>query len=167
MLMRHLQPEVADGICYGVTDLDLATGHEAALEAVLECLPPLAGLATSPLSRCRLLAEVIGRRHGLDAMVDPRLAEMNFGTWEGRAWSEIARAELDEWAADFLHARPHGGESVAELQARTHAALADYRARPGDHLLVTHAGVIKAALATGPRAEDWPPALAFGKFVTI
>jgi alpha-ribazole phosphatase len=167
MLMRHLRPEVAEGICYGVTDLDLAPGHEAALEALLPRLPPLAGLATSPLRRCRHLAEVIGARHGLTATLDPRLAEMDFGAWEGRPWSEIPRAELDQWAADFLLARPHGGESVARLQARTQAALAEYRARPGHTLLVTHAGVIKAALATGPRAEDWPPALAFGEIVTI
>jgi alpha-ribazole phosphatase len=92
---------------------------------------------------------------------------MDFGTWEGRAWDNIPRAGLDEWAADFLHARPHGGESVAQLRARIQAALADFRARPGHHLLVTHAGVIKAALANGPRAADWPPALAFGEFVTI
>lgn len=167
MLMRHLRPAVAEGVCYGVTDLDLAPGHEAALEAVLGRLPPLAGLATSPLRRCWRLAEVIAARHGLTATPDPRLAEMDFGAWEGQPWSQIPRVELDEWAADFLHARPHGGESVAQLQARTQAALAEYRARPGDHLLVTHGGVIKAALATGPRAEDWPPALAFGEIVTI
>jgi alpha-ribazole phosphatase len=167
ILMRHLKPAVAEGICYGTTDLDLAPGHEAALAAVLARLPALKGLATSPLRRCRLLAEVIGARQGLTATPDTRLAEMDFGAWEGRPWSDIPRAELDEWAADFLHARPHGGESVAQLQARTQAALADYRALPGDHLLVTHAGVIKAALATGPRAEDWPPALAFGEIVTI
>jgi alpha-ribazole phosphatase len=167
MLMRHLRPEVAEGVCYGVTDLGLAAGHEAALEAVLARLPRLAGLATSPLRRCRLLAEAIGRRHGLTATRDPRLVEMDFGAWEGQPWSDIPRADLDAWAADFLHARPHGGESVAQLQARTLAALTDYRARPGTHLLVTHAGVIKAALATGPRAEDWPPTLAFGEIVTI
>jgi len=166
-LLRHLRPEVAEGICYGATDLDLAPGHEAALEALLARLPPLAGLVTSPLRRCRLLAEAIGQRLGLAATLDARLTEMDFGAWEGLPWSGIPRAELDAWAADFLHARPHGGESVAQLQARTLAALGDCRARPGHHLLVTHAGVIKAALATGPRAEDWPPFLAFGEFVTI
>lgn len=166
-LLRHLRPEVAEGVCYGVTDLDLAEGHAAALEAVLAELPPLDGIATSPLRRCRLLAEAIATRRGLPARPDARLIEMDFGAWEGRPWNDIPRGELDEWAADFLHARPHGGESVAQLQARTQAALAEYRALPGHHLLVTHAGVIKAALATGPRAGDWPASLAFGEFVTI
>jgi alpha-ribazole phosphatase len=134
---------------------------------VLARLPLFDAIITSPLRRCRLLAEAIGAARGLTVETDPRLAEMDFGDWEGQPWSDIPRAGLDEWAADFLHARPHGGESVAQLQARVLAALAGYRARPGHHLLVTHAGVIKAALASGPRAEDWPPALAFGEFVTI
>ncbi|WPB85607.1 histidine phosphatase family protein [Sediminicoccus rosea] len=166
-LLRHLRPVVAPGICYGVTDLDLAEAPAAALDALLARLPPASAIATSPLRRCRLLAEAIGEARGLPVLADPRLMEMDFGAWEGVAWNDIPRAELDEWAADFLHARPHGGESVAQLQARTRAALVDHRARAGHALLVTHAGVIKAALATGPRAEDWPPALAFGEFVTI
>lgn len=165
--MRHLRPAVAEGVCYGVTDLDLAEGQEAALAAVLEGLPAITAIATSPLRRCRILAEAIAARRGLTARLDPRLMEMDFGAWEGLAWNDIPRAELDQWAADFLHARPHGGESVAQLQDRTRAALAEYRAAPGASLLVTHAGVIKAALATGPRAEDWPASLAFGEFVTI
>jgi alpha-ribazole phosphatase len=167
ILMRHLRPAVAEGVCYGVTDLDLAEGQEAALAAVLEGLPAITAIATSPLRRCRILAEAIAARRGLAARPDPRLMEMDFGAWEGLAWNDIPRAELDAWAADFLHARPHGGESVAQLQARTQAALAEYRAAPGAPLLVTHAGVIKAVLASGPRAEDWPAALAFGEFVTI
>jgi alpha-ribazole phosphatase len=166
-LLRHLRPAVAEGVCYGITDLDPAPGQEAALDALVARLPPVSAIATSPLRRCRRLAEAIGRARGLGVTTDARLSEMDFGAWEGRPWNDVPRAELDAWAADFLHARPHGGESVAQLQARVLAALEGIRARPGHHLLVTHGGVIKAALATGPRAEDWPAALAFGEFVTI
>ena len=166
-LLRHLRPAVAEGVCYGVTDLDPAEGQEAALDALLARLPPVTAIITSPLRRCHLLAHAIGAACGLLVATDSRLVEMDFGAWEGVAWDDVPRAGLDAWAADFLHARPHGGESVAQLQARVLAALAEHRARPGHPLLVTHGGVIKAALATGPRAEDWPPALAFGEFVTI
>lgn len=166
-LLRHLRPAVAEGVCYGATDLDAAPGQEAALAALLATLPPVTSITTSPLRRCRLLAGAIGAARNISVAMDARLAEMDFGAWEGLAWSDVPRAGLDAWAADFLHARPHGGESVAQLQARVRAALADFHARPGHHLLVTHGGVIKAALATGPRAEDWPPTLAFGEFVTI
>ncbi|UPY37008.1 histidine phosphatase family protein [Sediminicoccus sp. KRV36] len=167
MLMRHFRPAIGPGICYGATDLDLAEGHEAALAALMARLPALDGVISSPLRRCRLLAEAIAAQRGRAVQLDPRLREMDFGAWEGLPWDDIPRAELDAWAADFLQARPHGGESVAQLRARSHAALAEHRARPGRHLLVTHAGVIKAALATGDRAEDWPASLAFGEFVTI
>ena len=163
-LMRHLRPAVAEGICYGITDLDLAQGHDT---ASLTKLPAITTIASSPLRRCRILAQSIAARRGLTVRVDARLIEMDFGAWEGLPWNNIPRAELDAWAADFWDARPHGGESVAQLHTRTQAALGKYRATPGHHLLVTHAGVIKAALATGPRAEDWPAALAFGEFVTI
>jgi alpha-ribazole phosphatase len=166
-LLRHVRPEVTEGLCYGITDLALAPGHQAALEALLPRLPPVTAIATSPLRRCRETAEALAARLRLQVEMDPRLIEMDFGAWEGRPWDDIPRAELDQWAADFLHARPHGGESVAQLQARVRAALADFRTRPGHPLLVTHGGVIKAALATGPRAEDWPATLAFGEFVTI
>lgn len=164
MLMRHLRPAVAEGVCYGVTDLDPAEAPSAAL---LDSLPVPDRVITSPLSRCRVLALAIAARCGCPIEIDARLGEMDFGTWEGRPWAEIPRDELDAWAADFLHARPHGGESVAQLRARIQSALSEHRTRPGLHLLVTHAGVIKAALATGDRAEDWPDALAFGAIVTI
>lgn len=159
--MRHLRPDVAEGICYGSTDCGLVPGQAH------QPLPALDGVITSPLRRCRVTADAIAAARGLVAQPDARLTEMDFGAWEGRPWDDIPRDELDAWAADFLHARPHGGESVAMLQARTRTALAEHAARPGTHLLVTHAGVIKAALATGPRAEDWPAALAFGAFITI
>ena len=35
--------------------------------------------------------------------VDSRLAEMHFGQWEGVAWNDIPRHELDAWAANFAH----------------------------------------------------------------
>ena len=157
ILLRHLRPHVAPGICYGRTDL-------GAPIAPLPALPPFDSVATSPLRRCRLLAEALHPA----PLVDPRLAEMDFGAWEGLAWDAVPRAGLDAWAADFLHARPHGGESVAMLRARIRDAMAEHRAAAGagTRLLVTHAGVIKAALATGDDAAGWPSALPFGHHVT-
>ena len=162
ILLRHTRPAVAEGICYGRTDLDLAPcfdGHAARLAA---SLPPVAAVVTSPLTRCRRLAEVIAAARGLHPVPDPRLIEMDFGLWEGRPWDALPRAELDAWAADLLHARPHGGETVAELAARTRAALADLAARPGPVLAVTHAGVIKAARAARDGPAAWHGTLDFG-----
>lgn len=70
--------------------------------------------------------------------------EMDFGRWEGVPWDRIPRAELDAWAADFDHARPHGGESVAIFAARVEAALSALRDGTPT-LIVTHGGVMKVA----------------------
>ena len=70
---------------------------------------------------------------------------MDFGAWEGQDWNDIPRMELDAWAADFLHARPHGGESVHAFAARVHEFLAELRKDGVSRLVVTHAGVIKAS----------------------
>ena len=72
---------------------------------------------------------------------------MDFGRWERVPWNDIDRTELDAWAADFFHARPHGGESVAMVSERVGSALADYRRSGVSHAVVTHAGIIKAARA--------------------
>ena len=65
------------------------------------------------------------------------------------AWSDVPREELDAWADNFECARPHGGESIAELRTRVMSLLtdlADTRGPAGTPLLVTHAGIIRAAL---------------------
>ena len=126
-LVRHTRPLVSDGVCYGMTDLDLAATFEEEAARVVETLPPAQRLVTSPLYRCRRLAERIGAAQGLTPAIDERLREMDFGAWEGIAWDDIPRAELDAWAADFLHARPHGGENVYMLRERAWAAIEDYR----------------------------------------
>ena len=167
ILLRHTTPAIEPGICYGQTDLDVAATFEAEATLVRESLPPFTRIITSPLVRCSKLAHFIGQHASLTVLSDPRLIEMDFGNWEGQAWSTIPRSELDAWATDFLNARPHGGESVAKLRSRTRAALTDWRNSREPTLIVTHAGVIKAALATGDTADDFNVKVDFGGFVTM
>jgi alpha-ribazole phosphatase len=143
-LIRHPRPLVADGICYGRTDLALAASPIADAERLRPLLPAEASLHTSPLRRCLELARAIGPEPRLDA----RLQEMYFGTWEGRAWDDIHREDpqaLDRWAEDTANAAPHGGETVASLQARALAWVAE-QAEAGVEtaVVVTHSGVLKA-----------------------
>jgi alpha-ribazole phosphatase len=167
ILLRHTRPAVAEGTCYGRTDLGLTTGFAEDLAAVLDGLPEVGAVATSPLARCRRLAEAIAAARGLELTVEPRLVEFDFGAWEGRRWAEIARAELDAWAADFQHARPHGGETVAELAARVAAALAAApRGRP-PLLWVTHAGVARAAAALTGHGAGWDTRLGFARWLDL
>lgn len=165
-LVRHTRVLAGDGLCYGRADVPLAAGFAADAAAVAAGLTRPDRLVTSPQDRCRRLAEDLGRRFGLAAAVDPDLHEMDFGRWEGRPWASIPRPEVDAWAADFLGARPHGGESVAMLLDRVTAAL--HRWAEGAVLAVTHKGVIRAALvATGAGPDAWRREVGFGEAVAL
>lgn len=163
ILLRHTRPEAPQGLCYGITDLGLAPCFVPTATTIAGALPPVRRILSSPLQRCLRLAEHVARARNLRVDIDPRLAEMDFGHWEGQRWDDIPRAELDAWAADLLHARPHGGESVAQLRARSLAALRDH-AGP-ETLVVTHHGVIKAARVQIMGDAGWQSELGFGKWL--
>ena len=171
-LLRHGAPLVDSGTCYGASDVPAdPQATLRAAQALAGRLPAGLAVRTSPLQRCRELADVLcALRPGLACSEDARLAEMDFGRWEGARWDAIARAEFDAWMADFAGWRCGGGESVAQLMARVGAALADARAAGHDVLWVTHGGVVRAVrlLAAGTplprRADQWPrDGLGFGE----
>ncbi len=139
-LIRHPKPQVEPGICYGQREI-LAKIEMADLARLRTELPPGLPVWSSPLLRCRHLAEQLHAQ----PIIDPRLAELNFGDWEGRPWDEIPRHELDAWAADVVGYAPPGGESPRQLQARALQAVA--RIDTPEAVAVTHAGVIRALLA--------------------
>ena len=173
-LVRHALPMVAPGICYGRLDLAADPQDTArAAAALADALPPACRVSTSPLRRCLELAGALERlRPDLIATPDPRLAEMDFGTWEGRAWADLGAETLDAWTADFAGHAPGGGETVTAFMARVRSALADTAA--GDTAWLTHAGVIRAAslvvrgLPDAITAADWPSAhLGFGSLTRL
>lgn len=164
-LVRHAQPLVEAGLCYGALDVaaDPAATAQTA-RALADALPAGIMLWSSPLQRCTQLAQaLLALRADLSVQTDARLVEMNFGRWEGRAWDALPRAELDAWTADFAHYRAGGhGESVTQVMQRVGQALDDARRGRRDQAWITHGGVIKAAglLARGVNrvtdACDWP-----------
>ena len=153
IFLRHSRPDAAEGLCYGRTDLPPGAMTAADAQRLAADLPPLDAIVTSPLARCVALAHPIAASRGLPVQTDPDLAEMDFGAWEMTPWGDIPRHEIDAWAADLLHARPHGGETVAELRARIARALA--RPRSGTTLWVGHAGVARAALDILGHPDAW------------
>lgn len=152
-LIRHSRPRIADGVCYGRLDVP-AEEVEAVATLLRAHLPAGTAVVSSPLARCRALAEALHPQPRFEAA----LMEMDFGDWEGRRWDTIGRAALDAWAADLLHYAPPGGESAAALQARAVACL-DALADEGIArcAIVTHAGVMRATIGhrAGMRAETW------------
>jgi alpha-ribazole phosphatase len=187
VLIRHPAVAVEAGVCYGASDVALAgdAAREAAvLASRLDALGARAPLRieSSPLARCANVANALAVTHGLTPGIDARLAEMDFGAWELQRWDAIGREQIDAWAADFDHARPHGGESVAQFEARVRAWFdgacipTPGVATPGTRTshdvawVVTHAGVIRAmtACALGlplARCVRWP--LEYGALVWL
>jgi alpha-ribazole phosphatase len=165
-LVRHTRPRVP-GVCYGFSDVELADSFEAEAEGLLTHIVCPVQIVTSPLARCLRLAHFLAARAGAAVTVDPDWREMDFGAWEGRPWDALPRAELDAWASDFMHARPHGGESVAMLLERTRRAIGRCRATGQPWLAVTHAGVIRAALADAGDTGAWQREIPFSEVITL
>ena len=149
-LVRHPRPAVAPGLCYGATDVAVA---RAEVGVVVDCLVPRlpAGVPvySSPLQRCMALADPLAARLGAGTpLTDSRLQEMNFGNWEMRAWDDIDRVEVDDWAADLTDYRPGGGESVLAVARRVVGFLDDLlQSEARAAILVCHAGTIRLLLA--------------------
>lgn len=152
-LVRHLAPEVAGGICYGRTDLACSPTLIAnALPALRAALPAGAPVYSSPLRRCADLAHslvhTVADSTADDAVtIDARLVELDFGAWEMRAWDNIPKSEVDAWAADVVHYRPGGAESVIEMATRIQAFYSDLPAGPV--VVICHAGAIRLLAACG------------------
>lgn len=113
----------------------------------------------SPLLRTRQTMQIV-----LDALgrsdegyvTDERLKEMNFGRWEGLAWKELKvqdRAAYDARYKDPWAVAAPGGESYAELSARTEAWL---RSLSGPTVVVSHGGIsrcLRGLVLALPSAE--------------
>ncbi len=162
-LIRHPAPQVAAGVCYGRSDLPLAADVALAAARILPQLPqlpqmsPMLPVYTSPLQRCRQLADVL---HPAPRS-DPRLQEMDFGDWEMTPWGRIQREALDGWAADPLGYAPPAGESVACLQQRVEDFVCEARRAGLERaVLVTHAGVMKVLVG---QVQALPP----GKWIAL
>jgi alpha-ribazole phosphatase len=180
-LVRHAQPQIQEGLCYGQLDIPadpLATQHAA--QAIAALLPVGATLYCSGLQRAQQLAQAIQQqltrthhdeRDALLPNTDVRLNEMNFGIWEGVAWNEIPKAAFDQWTQDFDQHRFGGAECLRDLLIRVHQALLELTTTE-DAIWVTHAGVIRAVnylqqygLQPIAAAATWPAeAPAFGQW---
>jgi alpha-ribazole phosphatase len=175
-LVRHAQPLIGPGICYGRHPVAADAGATAqCAQALARFLPEGCRVASSPLQRCEQLSRILqGLRPDLAYETDPRLQEMDFGQWEGRAWQDIAPAELQAWTDDFANYPAGGdGESVSQVMARVASAFDALRG-PADTLWITHAGVMRAVhlLVRGvrqvARADQWPAdAPAYGQWCTL
>ena len=169
-LLRHAPVIAPAGTCYGATDYaaEVAATQIAAANAA-SLLPRLEkgiALYSSPLQRCTALAtELLQLRPDLEPLhIDARLAEMDFGVWEGSKWDAIPRSAFDAWMADFAHHRFGGRESTQGFINRVATFVQQLQAQGiTQAVCVCHAGTIRALhylAAHGLRpiaaAAEWP-----------
>lgn len=168
--MRHPSTNAESETCIGQTNVELSPEGRTALIPLARqaCRLRPDQILCSDLKRCQVLAEAIAARLGLFAESDPIWREVSFGAWENRTWSDIqARApqELGEWMANFDTVAPPAGESFQQLQARVlkgieskilchrgetpvpRSGMNSGRTAVPHSLVVTHAGVIRAAVS--------------------
>ncbi|BBX29047.1 histidine phosphatase family protein [Mycolicibacterium alvei] len=102
-----------------------------------------------PEKRSRQTAELLG----VSAVVEPQLADLDFGGWCGGVLDRVPPADLAVWLDDPARA-PHGGESVVDLLSRVHGWMDSLASARGRIVAVTHPAVIRAAILV---ALDAPP----------
>ncbi|MEZ0287668.1 MAG: alpha-ribazole phosphatase [Methylophilus sp.] len=148
-LIRHTSLQVAEGVCYGQTDIDVAaTFHDelAGLQSKLSG-EQFDAVYASPLQRCSKLAYALGFDHPITH--DERLKELHFGDWEMQAWNDIPRELFDVWAQNYAELAPPNGETFAALQQRGIAFINECLENHANQhvLVVTHGGMIRAMMA--------------------
>ncbi|WP_432723475.1 histidine phosphatase family protein [Jeongeupia wiesaeckerbachi] len=118
--------------------------------AALDAVEPIRAVATSDLARCRDFATAVAQQNALPCTIDTAFREFDCGPLNGRRADGLDDADARtyrHWQADPTKALP-GGEDWATFTGRIDAGLQRWLAATADghHVLVTHAGVIKALL---------------------
>jgi len=149
-LLRHGEITSRD-VLAGRTNFSLSDkGWEQMTHSLLEMKADTC--ISSPLKRCKVFAEEFSRKHSIPFIVENRIQEMNFGSWDGKSYEELWRLPKpnigDFWQQPFAHTPPEG-ESFSKFAERITSwwlKLLNTQEQK-DVLIVTHAGVIKCILA--------------------
>jgi len=159
LLARHGEVDARwRGTVYGRLDVPLSQRgrQQSALLADALRSVPLAFVVSSGLERAEVAAGLVrDGRPGLAPEVDPRFVELDRGDWAGRAIEDLRRedpAAIERWVASAGAVRAPGGESPADVQARTLPAFGDWARRAaespeGAGLVVAHLWVVRSAVA--------------------
>jgi alpha-ribazole phosphatase len=142
------------GIKYrGSVDDPLTADGRAAMDRIWAQLSgDVDRIIASPLSRCAAPAQDWAGQASVPLAIDPRLAEMCYGVWEGLSGDEI-RARypgmLERWRANPEGMRIPEAETVAELRARVADFWAELCAEAdGERILVVaHSGSLRMLIA--------------------
>lgn len=145
-LIRHTTPAIEKGICYGQSDLDVATTFEDEANTILKtvCFDNETIVYSSPLKRCTKLAS----KFTSEISLDKRLMELNFGDWELLKWDELPEPAGSMWMNNFVTASTPNGEAYIDLAKRANEVFTEITSTSAKKIIITtHAGVIRSILS--------------------
>lgn len=135
------------GTYYGVLDVPLTEEGKLSLEKYKGRWPQDMKVYSSPLSRARESAALLGYTN---LEVDERLGERNMGIWEGLTYEQIREVTPEActlWEKDWIYYPIPQGESARMQYERVAAFVKDLEILGQDALVVCHGGTIQMALA--------------------
>lgn len=160
-VLRHGEP-VGGARYRGRTDDALTKQGWQQMTGAVKPAPPWTRIISSPLRRCMEFATQLSEEHQLELHIEPRLAEIDFGDWEGLTSQQIlardAHRLLQYWN-DPNNITPPNGEPLAAFKSRVtsawHELVSLYLsttiptiAHREEHLLVvTHGGTLRMILS--------------------
>jgi len=168
-LIRHTTPDIAQGICYGQTDLSLKPSYPQEFERIQHKVYNNYDLVvSSPLQRCLRLAQTLNT----DTLEqDPRIMEYNFGDWELQPWSEFKSAQAEHWMNNFIDQPAPNGDSMISMQTRVMSFWLETLSRDVKRIaVVTHSGVLRllhAHILETPLSHMFRLELDFGAVIRI
>jgi len=149
-IIRHGEP--VGGIRYrGHIDDPLSEKGWQQMHAAVADHKPWNIIVSSPMVRCLDFARELAQRHNIPMVIDERIKEISWGSWEGNSPQQLNQHDpltvVRALRNPSTH-RPSDAENVVAFQQRViqawHEITNHYR---GQHiLLVAHAGVIRAIM---------------------
>ena len=154
LLIRHGATDQLGHVLYGrLPGVHInSEGHRQAqsLADALKKSYRIDEVVSSPLERTLETAQCVAAAQELSVTVDEGINELDFGSWLGKAFSEIADdrqwKKYNEFRSIYC---PPGGEFITEVQARGWRVVEKVLARhthESTAAIVTHGDVIRALL---------------------
>jgi alpha-ribazole phosphatase len=159
IFVRHAIAQ-GNGQFHGQRDVPLAPNGRRQLPGLIRRLSSysITGVFSSDLSRARETADAVAHKLAKHCESRRGLREMHFGKWEGLSWEQILTRYprlSQRWLNDFVRQPIPGAELFDSFVRRVRREMrAIVHMNPNQRVLVvTHAGVIRVALASALRMQ--------------
>ena len=107
---------------------------------------PISAVYSSTYQRAVQTAQPTAGEFGLQVLQRADLCERHWGGLAGLTWPELS-SRLDEMTTeDRYNFLPEGGESWAQMEARSFKVVDEIMQRTGDVAVFTHGGVLRGLL---------------------